>query len=380
MGCCGDFGIQSRGKRATSGHKCRLCVIWHIIKGDGVPGGDPCVVIPGHVIDKPDPCIYDQFLLMQLNEPVTWDNPDVRIFLNGVEQYTYNLTVATEYDVEITVHNSSRNRPATGTSVAVRWIEFGAGGQIRHPIATLTANVPTWPSSRVVATKWTTPAAPGHYCIEVELAQPDDGNPSNNRGWNNTQVYAAHSPATLPIRIFNTQPGDCPPVSEGGGPVLRPHRIFLGWGPIGAVIALLLQDRLAEHVPRSLAFLTLLAAGYVTLSVVGLFCESAAVWMKQRSNIQAGSKARADRTAAIWCTCKWIPTSSPTVPERISTQPQCFRGIPPSGKRRSSLQASRSCRGKPIVMWNSTCKCQTAPGSRGISMSTYGRAACLAAG
>ena len=270
MGCCGDFGIQSRGKRATSGHKCRLCVIWHIIKGDGVPGGDPCVVIPGHVIDKPDPCIYDQFLLMQLNEPVTWDNPDVRIFLNGVEQYTYNLTVATEYDVKITVHNSSRNRPATGTSVAVRWIEFGAGGQIRHPIATLTANVPTWPSSRVVATKWTTPAAPGHYCIEVELAHPDDGNPSNNRGWNNTQVYAAHSPATLPIRIFNTQPGDCPPVSEGGGPVLRPHRIFLGWGPIGAVIALLLQDRLAEHVPRSLAFLTLLAAGYVTLSVVGL--------------------------------------------------------------------------------------------------------------
>jgi hypothetical protein len=295
MGCCGDTVARNRGKPGSRGHKCRLCLIWQIIKGEGGPGGDPCVVVPGRVIDKPDPCIYDQFLLMQLNQPVTWDNPDVSIFLNGVEQYTYNLTVSTEYDVEITVHNSSRDRPATGTTVAVRWIEFGAGGQVRHPVATLTADVPTWPGTRVVSAKWTTPATPGHYCIEVELAHPDDGNPSNNRGWNNTQVYAAHSPAAVPIRIFNTQPGDCPPVREGGGPVLRPHRVFLGWGPLGAVLALLLQDKMAEHVPRSLAFLALLALGYVTLAVAGLFCESAAAWMKQRSSEQAGRRARADR-------------------------------------------------------------------------------------
>jgi hypothetical protein len=44
--------------------------------------------IPGRIISKPDPCIYSQFLLMQLDQPVTWDNPDVHIFLNGVEQDT----------------------------------------------------------------------------------------------------------------------------------------------------------------------------------------------------------------------------------------------------------------------------------------------------
>jgi hypothetical protein len=295
MGCCGDTSKQSRPKWTNMGHKCRLCILWHIIAGDGDSGGDPCVVVPGHIIDKPDPCLYDQFLLMQLNQPVTWDSPDVRIFLNGVEQYTYNLIVATEYDVEITVHNSSRDRPATGTTVDVRWIEFGAGGQIRHPIATLNADIPTWPGTQVVATKWQTPSTPGHYCIEVELAHPDDGNPSNNRGWNNTQVHAAQSPVTLPIRIFNTQLGECPPVHEGGGPLLRPHRVFLGWGPIGAVTALLLQDRLSDRVPLSLGFLALFVAGYIALSIVGLCCESAVAWMKRRSSEQAGSKARTDR-------------------------------------------------------------------------------------
>ena len=62
-------------------------------------------------------------------------HPDVRIFLNGVEQYTYDLTVSTVYDVEVTVHNASRDKPALGTAVDIAWIEFGAGAQTRHPIA-----------------------------------------------------------------------------------------------------------------------------------------------------------------------------------------------------------------------------------------------------
>lgn len=126
----------------------------------------PCLYIPEHVINRPDPCIYSQFMLMQLNQPVTWDNPDVAIFRNGVEQPTYDLLVDTAYVVEVTVHNSSRKKPANGTQVAVRWIEFGAGAQIRHRIATLSANVPVWPGITKVNTVWRTPATPGHYCIE----------------------------------------------------------------------------------------------------------------------------------------------------------------------------------------------------------------------
>src|SRR5436190_823224 len=143
MGCCG----RGAGGKRPNGEKtgCILCKIWAILCREKTPYGDPCVVIPGHIAHKPDPCIYDQFLLMQLGQPVTWDNPDVRIFLGGVEQYTYNLTVSTEYDVAVTVHNASRDKPANGTAVDIHWIEFGAGGQVQHPITVASTNVPVWP-------------------------------------------------------------------------------------------------------------------------------------------------------------------------------------------------------------------------------------------
>jgi hypothetical protein len=195
-------------------------------------GGDDCVYIPEQVINRPDPCLYSQFLLMQLGLPVTWDNPDVALFLNGVEQYTYDLVVDTEYDVVVTVHNSSRRKPALGTGVDIAWIEFGAGSQIRHPIVTLPANVPIWPGTTNVTTKWRTPASPGHYCIEVQLSHPDDGNPSNNRGWNNTQVKQAASQVQNPIRIWNRWPDGCPTIAEGGDEVVWP-RVLVGYGLFG---------------------------------------------------------------------------------------------------------------------------------------------------
>ncbi|WP_110030447.1 hypothetical protein [Hoeflea marina] len=284
---------------------CVLCRIWEILEREKTPEGDPCVVIPGHIARKPDPCIYDQFLLMQLGKPVTWDNPDVRIFLNGVEQYTYNLTVGTTYDVEVTVHNSSRDKPANGTAVDIRWIEFGAGGQVRHLIAVAAANVPVWPGTDVVTTKWTTPDTPGHYCIEVELSHPDDGNPSNNRGWNNTQVYAAQSPVARDVRIFNRYPGDCPKVEEGGGPWLRPHRVFLGWAVIGAVAALLATHAGGSHADMAqpttalavpLRGLAMMAVGYAAGAVLGLLVESVYAWIRRRSNARRARDPRTDRT------------------------------------------------------------------------------------
>jgi hypothetical protein len=38
---------------------------------------------------------------------------------------------------------------------------------------------------------WTTPATPGHYCIQVSFSWPDDLNPNNNLGQENTQVVKA---------------------------------------------------------------------------------------------------------------------------------------------------------------------------------------------
>lgn len=263
----------------------RLCKIWQIITRDPKTGsGDPCVQFPGHLIRKPDPCIYSQFMLMQLKQPVTWDNPDVAITLNGVAQDTYNLTAGTEYTLEITVHNSSRDKPADGTTVHVRWIEFGAGGQTRHPIASLTANVPIWPAVAVVTTQWRTPDTPGHYCIEVELNHPDDANPANNRGWNNTQVYAANSPVVRPIRIFNEYLNGCPPVAEGGGPYLRPSRVFYGWAVLGAVAGGFLFKLGPDRLNAFENIAVFAAAGYVALAIVGLILESIYAWLKRKKD------------------------------------------------------------------------------------------------
>src|SRR5207237_8758135 len=122
---------------------CRICIILFNKRKTG----DPCVYFPEHVANRPDPCIYDQFMLMQLKLPVTWDNPDVAIFLGGVEQYTYDLKVDTTYDLAITVHNNSKEKQALGTQVEVRWLEFGAGGPGRHFITSAVAQVPVRPGT-----------------------------------------------------------------------------------------------------------------------------------------------------------------------------------------------------------------------------------------
>ena len=181
-----DQAGTARTKRRCWGLFEWLCRVW-IVLFRPPKGGDACLYIPDRIIHRPDPCLYSQFLLMQLGLEVTWDNPDVVLYRPGVvkvpanQENTYDLTAATDYDVVVTVHNSSREKPAGGTQIDIRWVEFGAGGQIRHPIATVAADVPTWPGTIDVNAVWRTPGTPGHYCIEVELSHPDDGNPANNR-------------------------------------------------------------------------------------------------------------------------------------------------------------------------------------------------------
>jgi hypothetical protein len=269
-------------QRATGEARCRglffwLCKVWRVVTRRPKTG-DPCLRVPGRLIHRPDPCIYSQFFLMQLGLPVTWDNPDVRIFRNGVEQDSYSLTADTEYRLDVTARNSSRDKPAPGTQVKMRWIEFGVGGQVRHPITSVPADVPVWPGTSLVQATWRTPATPGHYCIEVELAHPDDGLTANNRGWNNTVVRAASSPMEFPIRIFNMHPQGCPPVREGGDRHVRPHRIFAGWAVLGAVAGGFASGIGNESVTQ-LRVATYAAAGYGVLFALGFMAE----WLGSRS-------------------------------------------------------------------------------------------------
>jgi len=232
---------------------------------------------------------------MQLGQPVTWDNPDVRIFLGGVEQYTYNLTVSTEYDVEVTVHNASRDKPADGTAVDIHWIEFGAGGQIKHPITITATNVPVWPGTSVVTTKWKTPDTPAIIASRSSSATPMTATrPITAAGTipkSTRRIPRSRATSAFSIGI----PGNCPPIREGGGPWLRPHRIFLGWGPIGGVAALPLQHQLPHDTPVGLGILALFLAGYIVASIVGLIAESIYLWIRRRSNDWRAGNPRTDR-------------------------------------------------------------------------------------
>jgi hypothetical protein len=50
---------------------------------------------------------------------------------------------------------------------------------------------------------WRTPAAAGHYCIQVSLEWLDDVNPSNNLGNENTNVGKVSSPAHFTFALGN---------------------------------------------------------------------------------------------------------------------------------------------------------------------------------
>jgi hypothetical protein len=164
-----------------------------------------CATISDPAMIRPDPLIYDQYYLMALGFAVTWDNPDIWLELGGVRVSPDGLQPATTYDVIARIWNGSTEAPVMGLPVAFSYLSFGVGVQ-NHPIGSTTvnlgvkgaANCPTFAKM-----KWTTPAVPGHYCIQVAFAWLDDANPNNNLGQLNTQVGTAHSAATFAFQLRN---------------------------------------------------------------------------------------------------------------------------------------------------------------------------------
>ncbi len=177
------------------------------------PTGRPRVVtqrVPAAVYRRPDPMIYSQAHLMAQGIAVTWDNPDIHLEQQGAVVASHALEAATEYEVVARVWNGSTNAPAVGLPVRFSFLEWGIG---TVPIAIATDEVdlavkgaPGAPAFARVP--WTTPAAAGHYCLMVDLLWPDDANPDNNLGQENTIVKPLNSPRAsfvVPVRNAATQ-------------------------------------------------------------------------------------------------------------------------------------------------------------------------------
>ena len=192
--------------RELSHTLCGLLKRWCDRQGRGkIPVPQSCVPINEPAFVRPDPLIYDQYYLTSLGLSVTWDNPDIQLYLNGAPVSSSDLQPGTSYEVAAQIWNNSTECPVVNMPVAFSFLEFGVG-TVSVPIGSTEVDlgVKGGPGCPAVATMpWTTPAAPGHYCLQVQLEPVDDSNPGNNLGQENTNVVAAHSPAEVSFTLRN---------------------------------------------------------------------------------------------------------------------------------------------------------------------------------
>jgi hypothetical protein len=165
-----------------------------------------CVRIDHPALVRPDPLLYSQRYLMAQGLAVTWDNPDITLFRGGVPVSSADLEPATTYEVRARIWNNSLEAPVVHMPVRLSYLDFGIGTE-PIPVTSTAVDVGVKGSANqpaVASMLWTTPATPGHYCLQVLLDPADDLNSSNNLGQENTDVVIAHSPATFSFTLRNT--------------------------------------------------------------------------------------------------------------------------------------------------------------------------------
>ncbi|GGT26744.1 hypothetical protein GCM10014713_19960 [Streptomyces purpureus] len=165
-------------------------------------------VVPPWAYRQPDPLIYSQQYLDAQGLAFTWDNPDIHVELAsapGTPVDAHALQPDTDHVVVARIWNGSTTGPAPGLPVRVSYLAFGVG-TTRHDIGMTKVDLPVKAASGCPAfasVPWRTPAAAGHYCLQVELLWDDDAEPGNNLGQSNTDVKALNSPHaafTFPLR------------------------------------------------------------------------------------------------------------------------------------------------------------------------------------
>lgn len=164
-----------------------------------------CTVIDHPAFVRADPLLYSQRYLLDRGLAVTWDNPDIVLFRGGAPASSSELDPSTTYDVQVRIWNNSFDAPVVAMPVRLSFFNFGVGPE-PIPIGDAIADVGVKGSADqpgFVSIPWTTPATPGHYCLQVLLDPADDLDRSNNLGQENTDVVAAQSPATFTFTLRN---------------------------------------------------------------------------------------------------------------------------------------------------------------------------------
>lgn len=191
-----------------------LTLLWAVIRfliGQPTRGRPPKNRCPGelppHVRRKPDPCLYSQAYLMSQGIPVTWNNPDITLTeLDGTPVDSGSLLPDHDYVVNGRIWNASFN-PAIGVEVRSAFRNWGLGGPwlviqtdpggIEHVEVLV---IGAW-GNAMSRFRWRTPAAPGHFCLRVVCSHPDDKNPGNNVGQENTQIVSGQPGQKLIVPV-----------------------------------------------------------------------------------------------------------------------------------------------------------------------------------
>jgi hypothetical protein len=172
---------------------------------DRKPAHEGCLRVPRDIYKRPDPLIYSQSFLMKQGLAVTWDNPDIWLEQNGVAVPSSALSPDTDYDVVARIWNGSNEAPAINMRVDFSYLSFGIG-TTSTSIGSTFVDLPVKGAADCPAftkIKWRTPIVAGHYCLQVRLIWPDDAEPDNNLGQENTNVKPLNSPHaafTFPVR------------------------------------------------------------------------------------------------------------------------------------------------------------------------------------
>ncbi|NJM74647.1 MAG: hypothetical protein HC852_01440 [Acaryochloridaceae cyanobacterium RU_4_10] len=165
-----------------------------------------CATVDHPSFHRPDPLIYSQQYLLSLGLAVTWDNPDISLFRNGVQVPEGELLPNTEYEIRATIWNNSYDAPIVSMPVDFSFMSFGVT-TFTTPIGSTVVDLGVKGGSQhpaIASVPWITPPV-GHYCIIVEFKWADDANPNNNVGQNNTNVVTASSPATFTFTVRNQE-------------------------------------------------------------------------------------------------------------------------------------------------------------------------------
>ncbi|WP_395373521.1 hypothetical protein [Marinicella sp. W31] len=172
-----------------------------------------CCHVPEQVKRKPDPCIYSQAYRMSQGLSVTWNNPDIDITLpDGTLVDSSTLQPDTDYRVKARISNASFD-PALATSVRCYYRPWSFNSPDTTPVelnpdgteAVRIVHISPWQNATAEFT-WRTPKEAGHYCLKVECRHPDDINPNNNIGQENTNVVAAAAGENFSVNALLANP------------------------------------------------------------------------------------------------------------------------------------------------------------------------------